>query len=516
MSDRRERVFTLRGPLIPILGFLAVVVVFAALWDPKGPSSVPPAVDSEPAVAEQPCPANVNVAWRAAQTVDGVPLEADPSCIADDPALVAAVVRGTNRAIGSLMATQLARDAVVKGRDLDGDGDPDEIHIKLEIAELNGFSPDIPQPALEFPVAPGVTPGIWAFAPKSRGMSTLNFLSNEPNPLLRLPSPVIRVEQGDKVKLTLENSHYFPHTIHLHGVDHPFQLENGAGNDGVPMVSEAPVVPGASRTYEFSPRQSGTFFYHCHVQPQSHILMGLAGMIVVEENRANNYLQTLNIGAGRVRYRSASSRESFDREYDLHYQDMDRELHRIVQQGNDVRRTARAMNREYKIAERTPEYYLLNGKAFPYTLRESLVIVAPDETVKLRVLNSGESPVYLHTHGHKPTITHFDGIALAAPLMRDVIQIGPAQRAELNLRTVDDGLHSYGPGAWFMHDHQESGITTNGISPGGDISLIVYESYLLENGFPRTVGDLSLFFDPRYYDGEIPVWADILPDMFGE
>ncbi|MEW6168039.1 MAG: copper oxidase, partial [Pseudomonadota bacterium] len=158
---------------------------------------------------ERPCPAGVAAHWRKAQTIDGVDIEADRSCLPDDPHLVAAVVRGTNRAVGALMATRLARDAVIKGRDLDGDGDPDEIEIKLEVSELNGFSPDIPVPSLRYPIAPGITPGLWVFSPKSRGMSTTNFLSNDPHELLRLPSPVIRVEQGDRVRLTLENSHYF-------------------------------------------------------------------------------------------------------------------------------------------------------------------------------------------------------------------------------------------------------------------------------------------------------------------
>lgn len=464
---------------------------------------------------ESPCPESAPVAWRAAQTVDGVEIEADPSCLPDDPQLVAAVVRGTNKAVGPLMATRLARDAVVKGRDLDGDGDPDEIEIKLEVSELNGFSPDIPVPSLHYPIAPGITPGLWVFSPKTRGMSTSNFLSNEPHAVLRLPSPVIRVEQGDRIKLTLENSHYFPHTIHLHGVDHPFLLEDGQGNDGVPMISEMPVLPGGKRTYRFAPRQPGTFFYHCHVQPQAHVLMGLSGMLVVEENRPNNWLQTLNIGAGRVRHRSVASREKYDREYDLHYQEMDREMHNLIQKSNDVRRIEREMNREYKIAERTAEYYLVNGRSFPYTLRDSLLIVKPDELIKLRVINSGSESNFLHAHGHKQVVTHYDGVPLAQPIMRDVVEIGAAQRVDLELRTVNDGLHSYGEGIWFMHDHHEPGVTTDGINPGGDITMIVYESFLGDDGMPRTAHDLSMFFDPAFYRGEVSVWADLMPKLYG-
>lgn len=461
---------------------------------------------AEWAVPEAPCPETAPVAWRAAQTFDGVQIEADPSCMPDDPALIAAAVLGTNKSPAALMATQLAKDAIVKRNDIDGDGDPDEIHIRLEVAELNGFSPEGPELSALSPIAPGIAPGMWAFAPKTRGMSTINFLSNVASPLLRLPSPVIRVEQGDRLRITLENTHYFPHTIHFHGIDHQFLTAQGEGNDGVPMISEYATFPGGSRTYEMTPREPGTFFYHCHVQPQTHILMGLAGMIIVEENRPNNHVQTLNIGGGRVRYRSVASQEEYDREYDLHYQEMDRELHSIIQKTNDSRWIAREMNTRYKIAERTAEYYLLNGKSYPYTLRESLVTVKPNEKVKMRVINTGSHPVYLHPHGHKPIITHFDGVRLDSPIQRDVIDIGPAQRVDLELNTRDDGLNSYGEGAWLMHDHSEPGVTTDGINPGGDISMVVYESYLEPSGMPKTRGPLELFFDPAYYRGEVDIF----------
>ena len=141
---------------------------------------------------------------------------------------VAAFVKGTNN-VGhmTLMDAKLSPDAVVKGRDLDGDGDPDEIHIRLEVFELNGGSPDLNEPVVQYSIAPGIKPGLWVFAPKSLGMSTENFESLVAQPGLRLPSPAIRVEQGDHVKVTLENTHYMPHTIHFHGVDHPFLTADG-------------------------------------------------------------------------------------------------------------------------------------------------------------------------------------------------------------------------------------------------------------------------------------------------
>lgn len=451
--------------------------------------------------------------WREAKQIEGVDVEASPDCVPDNPWEIAASVLGTNNISHmTLMRTLFAPDAVEKSEDRDGDGDPDLITIRLEVMELNGYSPDMPDVIPQFEIAPGIKPGIWVFTPKSRDMSTVNFGSLEANRLLRLPAPVIRVEQGDEVRVILENTHSLPHTIHLHGVDHPFQDAKGEGNDGVPMFSEMPVKPGEARTYEFKPRQPGTMFYHCHVQPQAHILMGLQGMIIVEENRPNNPIQTLNIGAGRVRAPSVAVRETYDREYDLQYTDIDKEMNDRIKKFNDPRLVSRAIHNDYKIADWSADYYLLNGRSFPYTLKESLIIVEPGQRAKLRVINTGVSGVALHPHGHKVITTHIDGIPVpeAQRSHRDVVWIPSAQRVDLELNSTNDGLNNYGAGAWLMHDHKEPAVTTAGMNPGGDVSLIVYLDFLDESGLPKTVmgpDGLAPYFSPAYYRGEIPVFA---------
>ena len=484
------------------------------------------AYKAPPPTAERPVPEQVEEAcppdikgWRQGWTIAGIDISPAPECLPDNPWAVAASVLGTNNVRHmALMESRLAPDAVVKGRDLDGDGDPDEIHIRLEVFELNGASPDLDIPVVQFPLAPGITPGLWVFAPKGMGMSTENFESVVAHPGLRLPSPVIRVEQGDSVKVTLENTHYMPHSIHFHGVDHPFHnhLPDGkeggdrGGNDGVPVTSEPPVMPGTSRTYEFKPRQPGTMFYHCHVQVQAHVLMGLQGMFVVEENRPNNWVQTFNIGGGYVRHSSAAVREKYDREYDLHYQDIDRELGEGVQISNDPRVIERLLHRDYDITQAKYDYYALNGRSFPYTVRDSLIVIKPDELLKLRVLNGGSEGVSLHTHGHKVTISHHDGVEYPEPVRvtRDVVWLSAAQRLDLELSGKDDGLHSYGEGVWLFHDHQEKGVTTAGIGPGGNLGVIAYERYLEDNGWPMTFGvDWSNYFTEDYYQRRVPVWS---------
>jgi hypothetical protein len=481
--------------------------------------ALPDSTDPVPSSPRPYCPPDPQ-GWRDRQTIAGVDVAASEPCVADNPFAVAAFVRGTNNIDQStLLKSGLAADAVEKGRDLDGDGDPDEIHIRLEVAELNGGSALTRGPVTQYEIAPGVRPGLWVFAPKLVGMAVENFESNQARESLRLPSPAIRVEQGDRISITLENSHYMPHTLHLHGADHGFVDAGGEGNDGVPFTSEMPVLPGEARTYELQPRHAGTMFYHCHVQPHVHVMMGLQGLFIIEENRPDNWLQTMNIGAGMVRAPSGTLRERFDQEVDLHYLDLDKELGERVQRFSDPRLIVRSMNREYDITDATMDYFTLNGRSFPYTFRESLVVGEEDQSILLHVVNGGAKGLALHTHGHKFTVTHRDGAAVpeGAQSPQDVVWLATSQRADLALDLKNDGVHAYGPGIWPFHDHQYNGVTTDGIGPGGNIAAIVYARYLDDSGWPQTRGvNWDKFFTEAYYRREVPVWESYAPGLFSD
>jgi len=488
-------------------------------------TDLPPTAKVEMGPVEEVCSDFTSPEWRKEQVVDGVKIQASHLCNPDNPADIAAFVKGTNGiSMATLMETQLAADAITLSDDVDGDGDPDKIVIKLEVAELNGHSPDMKDPTTTFDIAPGIQPTFWVFAPKTRDMSTLSIYEPVANPLLRAPSPVIRVEQDDVVWLVLENTHYLPHSIHLHGIDHPYMDHAGGGNDGVGQTSNMDTMPGQSKTYVIKPRQPGTMYYHCHVQPHTHIPMGLQGIFIVEENRPNNWVQTLNVGAGQVRHPSVAVLEKYAREYDLHYQSADKELHELVaRSANDPRLIAKHMNMEYDTTDATDDYFMLNGRSFPYTLRESLIEMKQDEKVKLRVLNGHTEAMAVHIHGHKPTITHYDGVdnGPGSYIQRDVHGMVPAQRIDLELSGADDGLNSFGQGIWMFHDHVEKSFTTNGVGEGGDISLVVYDGFLDEKGIPKAHGmSLAPYFSKGMWKAKYPIWQDYdewrslgLPDL---
>ena len=165
-----------------VIAFIVAALCLPPQWYPRaarvqldawfgadGYRAPPQSKPEEPITAEDPCPPDL-VGWREAQTIEGVAISRSPGCVADNPHAVAAFVRGTNNvSLETLQKAGLTPDAVDKGADLDGDGDPDEIHIRLEVVELNGSSSELNQPTTQYAIAPGIKPGFWVFVPKTFG-----------------------------------------------------------------------------------------------------------------------------------------------------------------------------------------------------------------------------------------------------------------------------------------------------------------------------------------------------------
>lgn len=89
-----------------------------------------------------------------------------------------------------------------------------------------------------------------------------------------LPAPLIRLREGQNVRLSVTNSLGEDTSIHWHGLIVPFQM------DGVPGVSFPGIRPGETFAYEFPVRQSGTYWYHSHSAMQE--AMGHYGPIVID------------------------------------------------------------------------------------------------------------------------------------------------------------------------------------------------------------------------------------------
>ncbi|WP_278374099.1 copper resistance system multicopper oxidase [Sphingobium xenophagum] len=89
-----------------------------------------------------------------------------------------------------------------------------------------------------------------------------------------VPAPLIRLREGQKVRLSVTNQLKEDTSIHWHGLIVPFQM------DGVPGISFPGIAPGETFQYEFPIRQSGTYWYHSHSGMQE--AMGHYGPIVID------------------------------------------------------------------------------------------------------------------------------------------------------------------------------------------------------------------------------------------
>lgn len=92
--------------------------------------------------------------------------------------------------------------------------------------------------------------------------------------------PVLRIRQGDSIRAVLENRLPEHTTIHWHGVRGPNAM------DGVQYVTQPPVEPGQSFTYDLTPPDTGTFFLHPHCNEPGQVGRGLAAVLVVEGDEA--------------------------------------------------------------------------------------------------------------------------------------------------------------------------------------------------------------------------------------
>lgn len=89
-----------------------------------------------------------------------------------------------------------------------------------------------------------------------------------------VPAPLIRLREGQTVRLNVINDLDEDSSIHWHGLLVPPQ------HDGVPGVSFPGIKPRSSYLYEFPVRQNGTYWYHSHSGLQEQL--GHYGPIVID------------------------------------------------------------------------------------------------------------------------------------------------------------------------------------------------------------------------------------------
>ena len=201
------------------------------------------------------------------------------------------------------------------------------------------------------------------------------------------PGPTIRVTQGDKIRVVVTNNLRETTGVHFHGV-----LFDDFFQDGVPFVTQKPIVPGETYTYEFTAGNAGSLMYHSHHNASDQVGRGLLGAFIVEPK---------------------ADRVKADRDF--------------IWISND-----------------SIGGFTINGHGFPAVLP---VLAAKGETIRIRFMNEGMMMHPWHLHGHVMKVIERDGRPLGTAAFEcDTLGVNPGERYDV-LVTVDR------PGIWAFHCH---------------------------------------------------------------
>src|SRR5690606_28182539 len=91
------------------------------------------------------------------------------------------------------------------------------------------------------------------------------------------PGPLVHVRQGMTVHVNFVNRTELPTAVHWHGI----RLDNRF--DGVPHVTQDPVMPGDSFHYEIRFPDAGIYWYHPHHREDIQQDLGLYGNLLVRD-----------------------------------------------------------------------------------------------------------------------------------------------------------------------------------------------------------------------------------------
>ncbi|HKT86349.1 MAG TPA: copper resistance system multicopper oxidase [Novosphingobium sp.] len=239
-----------------------------------------------------------------------------------------------------------------------------------------------------------------------------------------LPAPLIRLREGQNVRIAVTNRLREQTSIHWHGVLVPFQM------DGVPGVSFPGIDPGETFTYEFPVVQSGTYWYHSHSGMQEAV--GHYGPLVIDP--------------------AEGTHEPFDREHVLVLADWSpmhphEQLRRLKLMGGYFNRQKQTLagllaGKDQPLKERlewaamrmdptdisdvtgTTYSFLVNGHG---TQENWTGLFAPGERVRLRVINASAMTNFnFRVPGLPLTVVAADGLPVQA-VETDEVQIAIAE-----------------------------------------------------------------------------------------
>ncbi|MBI4745741.1 MAG: multicopper oxidase domain-containing protein [Deltaproteobacteria bacterium] len=291
----------------------------------------------------------------------------------------------------------------------------------------------------------GVEFPVWAFVPSNKVKG--DKVEGYKNPHGPVPGPTIIANEGDLVRITMRNKSKNNHTIHIHG---PTVI--AYDHDGTMNVAQVPVKVDQEFTYEFVASPVGTHIYHCHVNANEHMDMGLYGSIIIHSKKNEKVDQDLLAILDEWD-------SKFSKEEGFSPTTADQKMSVEVGHPRNIAR----MN-----------LFTINGNAWT---DEYPTVVAAQQGQKIRVrfVNFGSWPHNIHLHGHTLHWVAWDGRNVYPynnkitdnDMRSDSVSLLPGERKDYIFEANQDGR-------WVWHCHIVPHATNDGVYHGGLLMAVVY------------------------------------------
>ncbi|MFC7535897.1 copper resistance system multicopper oxidase [Sphingomonas sp. GCM10030256] len=251
-----------------------------------------------------------------------------------------------------------------------------------------------------------------------------------------IPAPLLRLKEGENVRLTVRNELDEDTSIHWHGLLVPFQM------DGVPGVSFPGIKGKSTFTYEFPLKQSGTYWYHSHSGLQEQIghygpmIIDPVGPDPVAYDREHVLLLSdwTFLHPHTVFTRLKQEGGFFNRQKQTLTDRLSGKADPMTAQERDMFARMRMDPTDISDTSEAAFKFLLNG----HTSAENWTgLFRAGERVRLRIINAAAQTVFnLRIPGLRMTVVATDGINVR-PVAVDEFQIGNAETYDVIVEPED-------------------------------------------------------------------------------
>lgn len=234
-----------------------------------------------------------------------------------------------------------------------------------------------------------------------------------------LPGPVLRIKEGQPVRIVLKNEMRVPTSMAFHGVLLPHSV------GGLPRKGAGLVEPGQSYAFQFYAPKPGTYWYHPQVLHSDQMARGLYGALIVEP---------------------VNSPRTYEKDVVL-----------VLGESSVPKPGGKA------------NYFTVNGKSAPAI---PAIELRNGERVRLRVINAAPVDCPLFLSGHQFEIVSTNGAdGLEPRVTRDTLTLHPGDRYDLEFTANN-------PGVWSLASLLPAQTNNDGKFPGGMAVVVRYPEVL--------------------------------------